>query len=170
MLCWLGFFGWFLSSLCVHSRYEDAGKKKKKSKQTPSKKNTHAQEEEEEEDARTHNERERDGVVRSARKDCCKTIIQSPHQNTHQNTIFFKFLRENGNGCTYVANWEPLRALSCAAPLVGWIRKMPKNTPPKKTFRPPQTPPPQKNNFTLMALVACSWPFIGSFMRKLGLS
>jgi hypothetical protein len=60
--------------------------------------------------------------------------------------------------CTYVANWEPLRALSYAAPLVGWIRKMSKNTQ-KKHLGPPHPP---KNNFTLMALVACSWPFIGS--------
>jgi hypothetical protein len=71
-------------------------------------------------------------------------LLAAPHTKTakqykaHQNTkkptkirIFSK--REWKCVCTYVANWEPRRALSCAAPLVGWIRKIPKNTP-KKTI------------------------------------
>jgi hypothetical protein len=73
--CWLVFICWFLSSLYVHSRYEGAEKKKK---QTNTEREKHTQEEEEDEDARAQRERERwrDGVVRSAHKDC-KTI-QSP--------------------------------------------------------------------------------------------
>jgi hypothetical protein len=151
-LCWLGFFffflGWFLSSLCVHSQYEDAAKKKKKrqaNKKTPSEKNTHThtqeeEEEEEEEDARAHGERERLSCsLRTQRLQNNNT--KPPKKIPTKIQIYFFKKREWKWVCTYVANWEPLRALSCAAPLVGWIRKMPKNTQKKHLGHPPPPPP-----------------------------
>ncbi len=145
---------------------KDQGKKRKrkKGKHTPSEKNTHKKKKKK----RVRRERERE---RERERRGCSLRTQrlqnnrKPQKNTHQNTNFFK-KREWKCGCTYVANWEPLRALSCAAPLVAWIRKRPKNT--KKTFRPP-SPPPKQVYFHLfgglLLLLAIHW----LFMRKLGL-